>query len=238
MQIIPAIDILNGKVVRLLHGNYLSSTEYGNSPLEMAKHFQSLGFHHLHIIDLGGAKIGKPQIHPFIPDILSLGLTVQVGGGIRTIEDAKTYASLGVKCILSTAALENRDLFFRFQELLGDKLILSLDVIDGKIAVNGWTEKIEKTVDETIRELHLKQVIVTDISKDGTCSGINIELYKNIILNHPAILLYAAGGISSLNNIKELAAIGTAGSVIGKAFYEDHGFRNEVIAFRRSSQLG
>lgn len=230
MQIVPAIDILEGKVVRLNQGDYDKASHYTHDLLHYAKAFAAQNYSHLHIIDLSGAKKGSPQILKEIESLLPLGLDLQVGGGIRTLESACAYLERGVKhVIIGTQALIQPSFV---EELVGvfgsDPIIVSLDVRNGRLGMQGWLEEHPCTLEEVLARLiqqGIKRVIVTDITRDGTLSGTNIELYKPLVEEFSCLEFYAAGGIASNNDIKELARIGVAGAVVGKAFYEKKGGR-------------
>lgn len=229
MQIVPAIDILEGKVVRLNQGDYDKASHYTHDLLHYAKAFAAQSYSHLHIIDLSGAKKGSPQILKEIESLLPLGLNIQVGGGIRTLESARAYLERGVKhVIIGTQALIQPSFV---EELVGafgsDPIIVSVDVRNGKLGIQGWLEEHPCTIEEVLARLiqqGIKRVIVTDITRDGTLSGTNIELYKPLVKEFACLELYAAGGVASNNDIEELSRIGVAGAIVGKAFYEKNLF--------------
>ena len=223
MEIFPAIDIRNGNVVRLTEGDYNRMTVYGSSPLEMAETFIKKGAKNLHMVDLDGAKDGTPVNFDVIKSVAETGkLFVEVGGGIRDEKRIEDYLSLGVnRVILGTVAVRN----FKFVEdsvkKYGDKIAVGVDARDGKVAVSGWLETTE--IDslefcEKLRDAGVKTVIYTDISKDGTLSGTNLEIYKQLTeINGLDII--ASGGITFEDEIKELASINTYGAIVGKAVY-------------------
>ena len=191
---IPAIDILNGQVVRLYQGHYNNVTKYAKTPIQIAKQFLRLGFSNLHIIDLMGAKTGIFTISPILEEILNLGLAVQVGGGIRTLEQAEALITKGVdRIIVSTNALANQHFLPLLLKLLGSKrVVLSLDFYKGLIATCGWKQRNGKETIASILQNYsfLENLIVTDISQDGTLSSkINCNLYRTILQEFPKINL-------------------------------------------------
>ncbi len=223
MEIFPAIDIRNGNVVRLTEGDYNRMTVYGSSPLEMAETFIKKGAKNLHMVDLDGAKDGTPVNFDVIKSVAETGkLFVEVGGGIRDEKRIEDYLSLGVnRVILGTVAVRN----FKFVEdsvkKHGDKIAVGVDARDGKVAVSGWLETTEIDSLEfckKLRDAGVKTVIYTDISKDGTLSGTNLEIYKQLA-EIKGLDIIASGGITFENEIKELASINTYGAIVGKAVY-------------------
>ena len=237
---IPAIDLLNGEVVRLQQGHYSKVTKYANTPLQIASEIADLGYSALHIIDLMGAKTGTPTIFSLLDNLLRLGLSVQVGGGIRRIEQAKTLIAKGVdRVIISTSALTEPKFFSDLIKSIGVKrVVLSLDIREGLIATHGWSQCSGKTIRSVLENYPaLRNLIVTDISKDGTlASSINYNLYSAIINDFPDINLIAAGGISSIKSIQELNQIGCHACIIGKAYYEIEGLKETIVTtgFHRS----
>ena len=226
MQVIPAIDLLDGKCVRLHKGSYDEVTIYNNSPLEQAKEFAEAGFNHIHIVDLNGAKEGKFVNLPHIRQIIEeLNISVQTGGGIRTYEDAKFLLDAGLsKVICSSMAIKNEKDWLKLLETHSEKAILGMDLKEGKIAYAGWLETAEESVDSFLnrmQDLHLKEVLCTDISKDGTLSGPNQKLYEQLKTNFPKLRLIASGGVSSKTDLVKLSEAGIDAVVVGKAFYEN-----------------
>lgn len=223
MEIFPAIDIRNGNVVRLTEGDYNRMTVYGSSPLEMAETFIKKGAKNLHMVDLDGAKDGAPVNFNVIKSVAETGkLFTEVGGGIRDEKRIEDYLSLGVnRVILGTVAVRN----FKFVEdavkKYGDKIAVGVDARDGKVAVSGWLETTEIDSFDFCRKLRdagVKTVIYTDISKDGTLSGTNLEIYEKLseIENLDII---ASGGITFEEEIKKLTSMNTYGAIVGKAVY-------------------
>lgn len=223
MKIFPAIDLYNGKAVRLYKGDYNQMTVYSNEPLDVAKKFESLGATHLHLVDLEGAKNGYPGNLETIRKIVEeTHLFTEVGGGIRTIETAKAYIESGVnRIILGTAAVENEDFLKEAIALFGDKVAVGVDLKDGFVAIKGWTEKSALSAQDFLSKMEtlgVKTVICTDISRDGAMQGSNNELYKELSEQY-SIDLIASGGVSDIGDIKALTEMGLYGAIIGKAYY-------------------
>ncbi len=223
MKIFPAIDLYGGKAVRLFKGDYNEMTVYSHNPPEVAKRFEALGAECLHLVDLEGAKTGKPGNLAVIREITSqTGLFTEVGGGIRTMEVARAYVASGVdRIILGTAAVTD-PLFLR--EALaefGDKVAVGVDIKDGFVAIKGWTETSAKSAGDFLKEMEalgVKTVICTDISRDGAMQGSNNALYKALSEAY-RIDLIASGGVSNMEDIRALAQMGLHGAIIGKAYY-------------------
>ena len=222
IKLIPAIDILQGKVVRLLKGDYNKVTEYSEHPLNVARQFHHLGYKHLHVINLNGAKDGHSSIEEILKNIIDIGLSVQIGGGIRSIETAEKYITAGVdKLIVSTTVHLDQTFFKKLRETFGpDKIIVSLDVVGGYVAIEGWKKTLNITVKQAIERLNPKNIIITDISRDGTLSGIDVMMYQDLASQYQEIKIQAAGGISSMEAIQQLEKAGIKGAIVGRAFYE------------------
>lgn len=224
MIILPAIDIIDGKVVRLRQGDYAQVKTYAATPFEAAANFCEQGATHLHVVDLDGAKRGKADNAGVIEKIICrFNLSVEVGGGIRTLEQIKKYVDCGVdRVILGTVAVKNLSFVERAVAIFGDKISVGVDADCGKVAVNGWTESTD--IDSLcfcrkLKELGVNNIIYTDISKDGMMSGTNIEIYKVLCQTlYPKIT--ASGGICSLKEVKILKDLGIYGAILGKALYE------------------
>ncbi len=223
MNIFPAIDLYGAKAVRLFKGDYEQMTVYSNEPLEVAKKFESLGAKFLHLVDLQGAKDGKPGNLDTIRKIVeNTNLFTEVGGGIRNIETAKAYIESGVdRIILGTAAVKDEEFLKEALSLFGDKVAVGVDIKDGYVAIKGWTEKSDLTADAFLSKMEalgVKTVICTDISRDGAMQGSNNELYKELSEKYN-IDLIASGGVSTIDDIKALKEINLYGAIIGKAYY-------------------
>ncbi len=226
MRIIPAIDIIEGKCVRLTQGDYSQKTIYNENPLDAAKEFQAAGMQYLHLIDLDGAKAGKVTNWEVIEDITSnTGLIVDFGGGIKTDEEVTRLFSLGVAQInIGSIAVDNSGKVVEWIEKFGtEKIMLSADVKDEKIAFSGWQKDSAITIVDFLKEyIHkgIEYVTCTDIGTDGMLTGPNIELYKKILLTFPQLNVIASGGVSSMDDLYELKQIGVDGVIVGKAIYE------------------
>lgn len=223
MVILPAIDIFEGKAVRLYKGDYNEKTVYGENPAEFAADFYRAGARQIHIVDLEGAKTGGTPNFDVIKEIIGKSkLLCEVGGGIRDMSVIEKYLSAGAgRVILGTAAADNTDFVRLAVKEYGDKIAVGADIKDGYIAIKGWTEKINVTVDEFFENMcaiGVKTVICTDISKDGAMRGTNVNLYKTLLSKYN-IQIIASGGVSSLEDIRALKGIGVYGAIIGKAYY-------------------
>lgn len=228
MRIIPAIDIIDGKCVRLSKGDYDTKKIYNESPLEVAKEFEQAGITYLHLVDLDGAKASKIINYKVLENIASkTNLQIDFGGGIKSDEDIKTAFKSGANQITGgSIAVKNPELFEKWIEQYGEsKIILGADANKGKIATNGWLEESNQDIIPFIQNYQDKgitYVISTDIEKDGMLSGPSFELYEAIIKNsNDSLKLIASGGISTFNEIPKLAEIGCEGVIIGKAIYEN-----------------
>ena len=223
MLIFPAIDLFGGKAVRLYKGDYNQMTVYSDSPWEIALDFAKSGATCLHLVDLEGAKSGETPNLETIKKILSVsGLFTEVGGGIRTEETVRTYLEAGVeRVILGTAAVTDRDFLCRMVKQYGERIAVGVDIKDGKVAIRGWTEKSEYDAFDFCAQMEtigVKTLICTDISKDGAMMGTNRELYRDLSEKF-SLQIIASGGVSSLEDVKALAAMDLYGAIIGKAYY-------------------
>ena len=228
MNIIPAIDLLNGSCVRLLKGNYNKVSSYNTSPIEQVKTFVDAGFNYIHIIDLDAAKSGNDENLEIIKSIAQIeGLSLQIGGGIRDINKVFDLFDLGVdRLIVGTAAITDSKFLAQLKKMVDpNKLIFGLDfnLIENEpfLSVNGWTTNTTTTLFDYINDNDwIKNVLATDISLDGTLMGPNIDIYKRI-LKCKNINLIASGGIASIKDIQDLNNIGSHECVVGKAIYEN-----------------
>ena len=223
MQIFLAIDLSGGQVVRLYQGDYDRMTVYGSDPCAVAREFIAAGAKFLHVVDLDGAKDGTLANFESISAIAKQGgLYIEVGGGIRTEERIQQYLDLGVgRCILGTIAVKDFDFTARMAQKYGDRIAVGVDARDGYVAINGWKELSEETGIEfckRLRDAGVKTVIYTDISRDGAEKGTNLELYRELA-KIEGLDITASGGVSSLEELKELQAIGTHAAILGKALY-------------------
>jgi phosphoribosylformimino-5-aminoimidazole carboxamide ribotide isomerase len=234
IELIPAIDIIGGQCVRLTKGDYDQKTVYCDSPAEMAKEFEKIGFKRLHVVDLDGAK-SKHIVNEQVLEAITTQtqLTVDFGGGIKTDEDIEKAFAAGASMVtIGSIAVTNPDLFMGWLEKYGvERIILGADVRHGKISINGWKEDssedllpfLKKYVDAGVRN-----VLCTEISKDGTLAGPAIELYQSMMAAYPELHLIASGGVSSIEDIKALEDAGIPAVVFGKAIYEGKINLNEL----------
>lgn len=223
MIILPAIDLLGRKAVRLLKGDYNQVTVYSDSPLEVAREFKSLGAMHIHMVDLDGAKYGTTPNMDIVAEVAeNTGLFVEIGGGIRSMVTVKKYIDAGVsRVILGTAAICDEAFLKEAVRTYGEKIAVGADVKDGKIAVKGWLEQSDVTLDEfflKMQNLGVKNIICTDISRDGAMRGTNLELYRELSAKY-SLDITASGGVSSIEDVKELRKMNLYGAIIGKAYY-------------------
>ena len=223
MKIFPAIDLYEGKAVRLLKGDYNAVTVYSENPLEIAKDFENSGATELHTVDLEGARDGgTPNIEIIKSFVENTKLNVEVGGGIRSMDTVKAYLDAGVsRVILGTAAVTDPEFLKSAVDTYGDKIAVGADIKDGKVAIKGWVEKSEYSTFEffqMLQKIGVSTVICTDISKDGAMQGTNRELYKELSERF-SVNIIASGGVSSLDDIKALNEMDLFGAIIGKAYY-------------------
>ena len=217
MIIFPAIDLYEGKAVRLLRGEYDKMTVYSENPIEIAEEFQKQGATHIHMVDLEGAKSGETPNIGIVSQVASeTDLFVEVGGGIRSMDVVDRYIGAGVgRVILGTAAVENPEFLKEAVSKYGDKIAVGVDVKDGFVAIKGWTEKSDFGC---MKDIGVKTIICTDISKDGAMMGTNLELYKELSQKLD-IQIIASGGVSSIDDVKALSSMDIYGAIIGKAYY-------------------
>jgi phosphoribosylformimino-5-aminoimidazole carboxamide ribotide isomerase len=240
MLIYPAIDIFDGKAVRLTRGDYEKMTVYSDDPVGVARGFKKAGATAAHIVDLDGARMGIPMNLDIIGKVAQeIGPEVQVGGGIRNAEIAEEYMNLGVRrIIVGTAAVaEPQFLKFMVREY-GDAVAVAVDIKDGRIAIKGWTEISDKSALEfclSIEEYGVRTIVCTDVSKDGMLGGANMELYHTL-RDKLQIRLLASGGIAKLDEVKKLSALGMDGALIGKALYTGDIDLAEAIAAAATSK--
>lgn len=223
MYLYPAIDLYQGKAVRLYQGDYAQMTVYSQDPAQVAAAFQSMGAKCLHLVDLEGAKHGTTSNLPVIQKIINeTDLFTEVGGGIRTMQTVDAYLSLGVdRVILGTAAVTDEAFLKDALAQYRGKIAVGVDLKDGFVAIRGWTEKSQLTAKaffSKMQDLGVQTVICTDISKDGAMQGPNKELYQ-ILSSEFDLNLIASGGVSSLDDIASLKEMGLYGAIVGKAYY-------------------
>ena len=235
IQLIPAIDIINGQCVRLTKGDYQQKTVYSDSPAEVAKGFEQIGFQRLHVVDLDGAKSKHIVNDAVLRSITeTTGLTVDFGGGIKTDDDIRKAFDAGAAMVtVGSIAVQQPELCFEWLEKYGpERIILGADVRHGKISINGWKEDSDEDLLPFLRkyiDAGIRNVLCTEISKDGTLAGPAIELYRRIMQEYPELHLIASGGVSSIDDIKALDAAGIPAVVFGKAIYEGRIDLKELI---------
>ena len=228
MRIIPAIDIIEGKAVRLKKGDYAQKTVYHTDPLEVAKSFEGHGLSYLHMVDLDGAKAGKFVNAKILERICShTELEVDVGGGIKSDEDLHSAFQAGAMQVnIGSLAVKSPQVFSDWIDRYGaSRFILSADIKEGFVAINGWKTQTKYSIDALIKlylEKGLRTVTSTDIAKDGMLAGPSLGLYRHLCKEFPTLEIIASGGIRNLADVAALDAIGCKGAIIGKAIYEGH----------------
>ena len=226
MEIVPAIDIIDGKCVRLSKGDYNAQKTYSDSPLDVALRFQDAGIKRLHLVDLDGARSKHIVNHPVLEAITNhTDLTVDFGGGIKSTSDLETALGCGAAMVtVGSTAVTDPDLMQKWIEDFGQEhIILGADARDGKISVNGWKEDSVLTLSDFIRDYMNKgitQVLCTDINRDGMLQGPAVQLYRSLLKEFPGIKLIASGGVSSVQDLMDLKEAGLPSAIVGKAYYE------------------
>lgn len=223
MKLFPAIDLYEGKAVRLFKGDYAQMTVYNNDPAAVAADFAACGATCIHIVDLEGAKSGTtPNFDTVCKIKATSGLFCEIGGGIRSMEVIDRYLLAGIdRVILGTAAVGNLDFVKAAVDKYGERIAVGADLKDGYVAVKGWVEKTDLSCKDFFRQMQnvgVKTVICTDISKDGAMMGTNLELYRSLSETF-SMQIVASGGVSSLEDVKRLSEMGLYGAIIGKAYY-------------------
>jgi phosphoribosylformimino-5-aminoimidazole carboxamide ribotide isomerase len=228
MQIIPAIDIIDGKCVRLTEGDYGQKKIYNERPLEVAMQFEDAGLERLHLVDLDGAKAGKVKNWKVLETLASkTRLLIDFGGGIKTQQDVDiVFESGAAMATVGSIAVKNEKEFVSWIKNYGtEKFLLGADVKDEKIAIAGWLETTDIWIYDFIQKYldhGITQIFCTDVSKDGKLEGPSLGLYKTIITQFPALGFIASGGVSSMEDLEQLKQIGCSGAIVGKAIYEGH----------------
>jgi len=233
MIIYPAVDIKDGRCVRLLQGEFYKVTVYSDDPLEMALKWESLGAEYLHVVDLDGARTGEPKNISITSKIAAkLNIPVQLGGGIRSIETIEKVISMGIRrVILGTSAVKNPDLVKQAVENFRENIVIGIDAKDGKVAIDGWEKTSEFTAIDFANkmvELGAKTIIYTDISRDGMLTGPNLDAMREMAQSVDAEII-ASGGVSNLKDIKNLKETGVSGVIVGKALYTGNVDLQEAI---------
>ena len=223
MKIFPAIDLYDKKAVRLYKGDYAQMTVYSENPIEVARNFEKAGAKYIHMVDLEGAKNGTTPNIDIVKDIAeNTSLFVEIGGGIRSMDVVKKYLDNGVgRVILGTSAVTDEKFLLEAVNAYGEKIAVGADVKDGYIAIKGWVEKSQYSLEEILSKMvkiGVKTIICTDISKDGAMKGTNLELYKSLNEKY-SLDIIASGGVSTISDISALKAMNMYGAIIGKAYY-------------------
>lgn len=237
MEIIPAIDIIEGKCVRLTQGDYAQKTIYNENPLEVAKEFEGAGLQRLHLVDLDGAKAGAVKNWKVLETIAGkTSLVIDFGGGLKKEDDVKIVFNSGAAlATVGSIAVKNEAELVRWLSVFGaDKFLLGADVKDEKIAIGGWLETTDIWIYDFIEKYigyGISQLFCTDVSKDGKLEGPAVTLYKNIIDKFPALHFIASGGVSGIGDLDALREVGCKGAIVGKAIYEGR-IRVEDLRFR------
>lgn len=227
IQLIPAIDIIEGKCVRLTKGDYNKQKTYSSNPVDVAKSFEDAGVNRLHLVDLDGAKAKHIVNHKTLEQIASqTSLTIDFGGGLKTDEDLHIAFNSGASMITGgSIAIKQPDVFSSWLQKYGnEKIILGADVKDEMVSVNGWQENTSTSLSDLLEQYipqGINKVICTDISKDGMLQGPSVELYKKILKRYPDLFLTASGGVSSTEDIQALQEAGVPAVIFGKAIYEN-----------------
>jgi phosphoribosylformimino-5-aminoimidazole carboxamide ribotide isomerase len=226
MEIIPSFDLLDGKLVRLRQGDFEQKTEYPAEPLELAKQLENAGIRRLHMVDLDGARTGRPtNLHILAQVAARTRLQIDYGGGLRSIPSLKQVWDAGAMLFsVGSVAVLAQDEFGAWVEKFGpEKFLVGADVRDRRIAVHGWKETTETHLFDFIRKmgtLGIHHISVTDIARDGELSGPALDLYRDVLTEFPDLQLVASGGVSDVRDLEELTALGCAGAIVGKAFFE------------------
>jgi phosphoribosylformimino-5-aminoimidazole carboxamide ribotide isomerase len=239
IEIIPAIDIIEAKCVRLTYGDFSRKTVYSDDPLEIAKRFESIGLRRLHMVDLEGAKRGNPANLAVLERIAAgTSLTIDFGGGVKTETDLQTIFAAGAAIAnIGSLAVKEPDTFVEWLDKFGrDRILLGADCRNEKIAVNGWQTDTEVSVFDFLERMNsrgVRSAFVTDIGRDGAMSGPSVGIYERIMAELPALELIASGGVSSIRDVEELDRIGCRGVIVGKAIYEGRITEEELARYAR-----
>lgn len=236
MIVIPAIDLLDGQVVRLKKGSYDDVTVYNDNPLDEAQKFDDAGFSHIHIVDLDGAKEGRFVNLNHIKEIKKkTTLSIQTGGGIRSYEDGQKLLKKGVsRIICSSLVFKKPDDWKRLLRESPAQIVLGMDLKNGQVAYGGWLETADESINSFLQpmiEAGLRYVLCTDIARDGMLEGVNVELYQSLQEEFPQLNFIASGGAASVEDFKKLADINVYGVVVGRAYYEDRITLEEMAEF-------
>ncbi len=237
IELIPAIDIIEGKCVRLVQGQYQQKKTYSDQPLQVARHFAGLGVRRLHLVDLDGAKAGKVENLDILQSIAEdTALVIDFGGGIKSDEDIQSVFDAGAAMITAgSIAVKDRAKVEKWLAEYGpDKIILGADTRDGKISINAWQEDTSLEIIDFVQgymDLGITRLICTDIARDGMLGGTALDLYKALKDRFPSLEIIASGGVSGMEDIRELDQAGIDGVIFGKAFYEGNITSQEIVEF-------
>lgn len=224
-RIVPAIDLIEGRCVRLRMGDYSSSEVVGEAPVSVARSFADAGFSRLHIVDLDGARLGSPQHLALVKEIASsTGLSVDVSGGLRTTEDVEGALASGASAVvIGSAAVTNPELVCEWIARFGSNaVIVGLDILDGEVRIKGWREGSALTIERVLEKFSgsgLLRVMSTDITRDGMMKGPAVDLYRYLVARYPEIEIIASGGVSNDNDVLQLSETGVREIIVGKALY-------------------
>ena len=240
ISIVPAIDLMDGRCVRLTRGDYGQKKTYDGQPVELARRLAGAGVTRLHLVDLDGAKAGEPRNLPVLDAIAAaVDCELEWGGGIgRTESLERVFAAGATHAIAGSVAALKPELFEEWLGLYGPRMILGAAVRDGRIAVKGWLEEVPLTIEDLVRRflpLGLRECIVTDISRDGTLEGPSSALYKRLQDAFPAVSFTVSGGISTMDDIRALDALGLRKTIVGKAFYEGRISLNDIALWSQNA---
>lgn len=236
MKIIPAIDLLDGQAVRLQKGDYNKKTVYSTQPVNEAVKFKAAGFSHIHVVDLNGAKSGSFDNLSIIKEMIEeTGLSVQTGGGVRSLADIELLLDAGLSGVIcSSMAVKRPEEWMAAVEEHPEKMILGLDLKNGKMAYGGWLETSDRPIEEFLNpmiQLGLKTVLSTDISRDGMLNGPNVDMYIDLQKRFPSLNWIASGGVSKVQDLRDLASNQLYGVVVGRAYYENRVTLGEMAEF-------
>lgn len=238
MRVIPAIDLLDGQVVRLQKGDYDQTTIYNDDPISEAQKFIEAGFDHIHVIDLNGAKKGKFVNLEVIQHMMKkTGISIQTGGGVRSYEDAAMLLESGISNVIcSSMAVKSPDEWLKVLDGFGERAILGMDLKNGKVAYSGWLETLDQSLEDFLNpmvEHGLSTVLSTDISRDGTLEGPNFRLYKELSKKFPKLNFIASGGVSAASDLETLSEQNRYGVVVGRAYYEGNISLEDMMTYHK-----
>jgi len=239
MEIIPAIDIIDGKCVRLTEGDFARQTAYECSPLEAAKRFEAAGSRRLHMVDLDGAKRGSPVNIKALKTVAAYtNLIIDFGGGIKTDKDLEAVFGAGAAIVnVGSVAVNDPEKLSAWIDRFGDRILLAADIRGDRIATGGWQERTSIELIPFLQRWHQRGIthtFVTDAGRDGALTGPNVDLYRRIIRAVPELKLIASGGVSSIDDLRELSAVGCCGAIVGKALYEGKIDLTQLIEFQNA----